>query len=278
MCWNKELIQEIIKQARREDLAWGDITTDNLIESGRKSEGIILAKEKGMIAGLPVAELVFQQYDPRIEYLPCCEDGQTITAGQELIKLSGPTAAILRGERVALNFLQRLSGIATQTNYYVKLLRDYPVRVVDTRKTTPTLRVLEKYAVRVGGGYNHRMSLADGVLIKDNHIKAAGGIATAISILKKRLPHTVKIEIEVQDLPGVEEALTAGAEIIMLDNMGIEEMKKAVRLIAGKAIVEASGGITDQTVREVATTGVDIISVGALTHHIRALDLSLNLL
>ena len=278
MCWNKELIQEIIKQARREDLAWGDITTDNLIESGRKSEGIILAKENGMIAGLPVAELVFQQYDPRIEYLPRCEDGQTITAGQELVKLSGPTAAILRGERVALNFLQRLSGIATQTNHYVKLLRDYPVRVVDTRKTTPTLRVLEKYAVRVGGGYNHRMSLADAVLIKDNHIKAAGGIATAISVLKKRLPHTVKIEIEVQDLPGVEEALTAGAEIIMLDNMGIEEMKKAVRLIAGKAIVEASGGITDQTVKEVAATGVDIISVGALTHHIRALDLSLNLL
>lgn len=278
MCWNKELIQEIIKQARREDLAWGDITTDNLIDPGRKSEGIILAKEKGMIAGLPVAELVFQQYDPRIEYLARCEDGQTITAGQELVKLSGPTSAILRGERVALNFLQRLSGIATQTNHYVKLLRDYPVRVVDTRKTTPTLRVLEKYAVRVGGGYNHRMSLADAVLIKDNHIKAAGGIATAISILKKRLPHTVKIEIEVQDLPGVEEALTAGAEIIMLDNMGIEEMKKAVRLIAGKAIVEASGGITDQMVREVAATGVDIISVGALTHHIRALDLSLNLL
>ena len=278
MCWNKELIQEIIKQARREDLAWGDITTDNLIDPGRKSEGIILAKENGMIAGLPVAELVFQQYDPRIEYLARCEDGQTITAGQELVKLSGPTAAILRGERVALNFLQRLSGIATQTNHYVKLLRDYPVRVVDTRKTTPTLRVLEKYAVRVGGGYNHRMSLADAVLIKDNHIKAAGGIATAISILKKRLPHTVKIEIEVQDLPGVEEALTAGAEIIMLDNMGIEEMKKAVRLIAGKAIVEASGGITDQMVREVAATGVDIISVGALTHHIQALDLSLNLL
>lgn len=278
MCWNKELIQEIIKQARREDLAWGDITTDNLIDPGRKSEGIVLAKENGMIAGLPVAELVFQQYDPRIEYLARCEDGQTITAGQELVKLSGPTAAILRGERVALNFLQRLSGIATQTNHYVKLLRDYPVRVVDTRKTTPTLRVLEKYAVRVGGGYNHRMSLADAVLIKDNHIKAAGGIATAISVLKKRLPHTVKIEIEVQDLPGVEEALTAGAEIIMLDNMGIEEMKKAVRLIAGKAIVEASGGITDQMVREVAATGVDIISVGALTHHIQALDLSLNLL
>lgn len=204
-------------------------------------------------------------------------DGDKVKVGQNLAEVKGPVREILKAERIALNFLQRLSGIASRTSRYVEAVSNYPVKIVDTRKTTPTLRILEKYAVRIGGGYNHRMGLYDAVMIKDNHITASGGITSAILKVREQLAHTIKIEVEVESLDGVREALSAGADIIMLDNMEISEMAMAVNIIDKQAIVEASGGITLESLVEIAATGVDIISVGALTHHIKSIDISLNL-
>ena len=277
MYWNDKLIEEIIERAIREDIWTGDLTSDLLISEVEVGNGVILAKEEGLVAGLSIAEKVFYQFSDEIVFEYLLKDGDMVRPGQQLAELKGPVREILKGERTALNFLQRLSGIATRTNRYVEAVSSYPVKIVDTRKTTPTLRILEKYAVRVGGGYNHRMGLYDSVMIKDNHIFAAGGIFKAVKKVKEQLAHTIKIEVEVENLQGVEEALNAGVDIIMLDNMEIPEMSRAVEIINKQAIVEASGGITLENLVEVAATGVDIISVGVLTHNIKALDISLNL-
>ena len=278
MFWNKDLIQDIVDRALKEDFGTGgDITSDNLLSAQHQSKGIILAKQKGVIAGLKVAAMVFESCNNELIFKPLLQDGDMIEPGDKIAEVEGVTRDILKGERTALNFLQRLSGIATNTKKYVDKVKNHPVRITDTRKTTPTLRVLEKYAVKVGGGYNHRMGLFDAVLIKDNHIQAAGGIKKAINTIRTQIPHTTKIEIEVENMPGVKKALTAEADIIMLDNMELKQMEKAVAYIDKKALVEASGGITLRTINEIAATGVDVISVGALTHQIRSLDLSLNL-
>lgn len=277
MYWNKETIEDIIKNAIREDLWLGDITTDNLITPDKMADAYIVLKEEGVVAGLQVARMVFEQLNPQLQFKELVGDGELLSEGEKIVKIKGSTRDILKGERLALNFLQRLSGIATRTREYTEIVKDYPVRIVDTRKTTPNLRILEKYAVTVGGGYNHRMNLSDAVMIKDNHITAAGGIKETIKKVRENVPHTAKIEVEVEDLTGVEEALQAGADIIMLDNMNLEMMSRAVKMIDGRAIVEASGGITEESLKNVAATGVDVISVGALTHHIKSLDISLYL-
>ena len=277
MIWNNPIIKDIIERAIREDIWTGDLSSELLIPELDIGKGVIIGNEAGIVAGLPIAERVFYQFSDELLFKALVEDGDRIEEGQVIAEIKGPVREILKGERTALNFLQRLSGIASRTNIYVNAVSRYPVKIADTRKTTPTLRILEKYAVRVGGGNNHRMGLYDGVLLKDNHIVAAGGISRAVDIIRSRLAHTVKIEVEVEDIAGVEEALNVGADIIMLDNMDIEEMKIAVGIINGQALVEASGGISLEGLVEIAETGVDIISVGALTHHIKALDMSLSL-
>ena len=228
-----------------------------------------------MIAGLPIAKRVFQKLDPTVVCVDNIGDGESIRPGDILSEINGGTRALLSGERLALNILQRLSGIATLTSKYVKAVEGLPVKILDTRKTAPGLRMLDKYAVSVGGGYNHRFGLFDMVLIKDNHIKIAGGISEAVAVIRKKYRQKYKIEVETSGFEEVKEALIAGADIIMLDNMTPEQMKKAVRIIDKNAIVEASGGITLRNVKEVAETGVDFISVGSLTHSAPALDIGL---
>lgn len=275
---NLQKVDEIIELALEEDIGSGDLTTSALIAHYARAKAVILAKQEGIIAGLPVAERVFKHLDNELRWEAKKQDGERISSGQLVVELEGDLQAILMGERTALNFLQRMSGIATLTAKFVEAVRGFPVKILDTRKTAPGLRMLDKYAVKVGGGFNHRFGLYDGVLIKENHIKAAGGIAKAVSQLRERVPPTVKIEVEVKDLKEVEEALRAGADIIMLDNMSIKEIEEAVRFIDRRALVEASGGVTLENVREIAATGVDLISVGALTHSVKALDLSLEVL
>ncbi|MEW6145191.1 MAG: carboxylating nicotinate-nucleotide diphosphorylase [Thermodesulfobacteriota bacterium] len=268
-------VDRIIEYALREDLGDGDITTNSLATEKEDSRAVIRAKAKGVIAGLPIAKRVFQKLDPTVVCVDNISDGEDIKPGDILSEINGGTRALLSGERLALNILQRLSGIATLTSKYVKAVEGLPVKVLDTRKTAPGLRILDKYAVSAGGGYNHRFGLFDGVLIKDNHIKIAGGIGDAVAAVRKKYRQKYKIEVETSDIEQVKEALIAGADIIMLDNMNPAEMRKAVRLIDRNALVEASGGITLRNVREVAETGVDFISVGALTHSASALDIGL---
>ncbi|HVY56052.1 MAG TPA: carboxylating nicotinate-nucleotide diphosphorylase [Thermodesulfobacteriota bacterium] len=268
-------VDRIIEYALREDLGDGDITTNSLADEKEDSKAVIRAKAKGVIAGLPIAKRVFQKLDPTVVCVDNISDGENIKPGDVLSEINGGTRALLSGERLALNILQRLSGIATLTSKYVKAVEGLPVKIVDTRKTAPGLRILDKYAVSVGGGFNHRFGLFDGVLIKDNHISIAGGVQEAVSVIKKRYKQKYKIEVETADLEQVKEALIAGADIIMLDNMSPEQMRKAVRLIDRSALVEASGGISLKNVRAVAETGVDFISVGALTHSAPALDIGL---
>ena len=275
---NKLFSEEIVERALREDLIYGDLTTDNLVDYSAKSKAVFILKEEGVIAGLEIAEMVFKKLDEDIQFRALVKEGSQISAGSKIAEVKGSTAAILKGERTALNFLQRMSGIASETRSYVELIKDYPAKIADTRKTTPTLRPLEKYAVKKGGGNNHRMGLFDAVMIKDNHIKAAGGIEKAVALIKDQVSHTVKIEIEVEDLKGVKKALEAGADIIMLDNMDGDELKEAVEYIDGRAVVEASGGIRKENLVQAAAAGVDIISVGALTHQIKSLDIGLDLL
>lgn len=277
MYWNKNLVDEIVQRAILEDVGMGDITTDNLIPSDQWSKGYVLAKEEGIIAGLNVMQMVFDRLDRNVEFKPLFKDGDKIKANDKIVELKGPTIAILKGERVALNFLQRLSAIATRTHRYVSLVKDFPVRIADTRKTTPTLRILEKYAVVIGGGSNHRMGLYDAVMIKDNHIVALGSISKAVKIIRAKVPHTVKIEVEVENFDEVKEAVKAGVDVIMLDNMDVKVMAKSVSYINGRSIVEASGRINEKNIREVAATGVDVISIGALTTHIKSLDIALDL-
>lgn len=277
--YNEELVQSI-KGWLREDVGSGDVTTQMTIPVGHESKGIIHAKEDGIICGIPIAELVFEIVDPTLSFTALVEEGQAVTKGTVIIEVEGSTHAILTGERLALNLMQRLSGVASRTASFVQVLEGLPTRLVDTRKTTPGHRMLEKYAVRIGGGYNHRFGLYDAVMIKDNHIKGAGGIRQAVGRARKNIPHTMSIEVETENLEQVEEALAAGADIIMLDNMSNEMMKQAVSRIKSKAPhvkTEASGNVSLETVRGIAETGVDVISVGRLTYSFSSLDISLDL-
>jgi len=258
-----------------EDIGTGDITTDCCVDADSVSRGRFIAKAEGVICGLFVAARVFSLVDARIQFTPCVEDGAFVKKGDVVAEIEGPSRGILTGERTALNLLQHLSGIATQTRETVEKVSGTKTQIVDTRKTTPGMRVLEKYAVRCGGGKNHRFGLSDGVLIKDNHIVAAGGITAAIEKVRKVAPHTLKIEVETESLEQVEEALSAGADIIMLDNMSVPMMAEAVKRIAGRALTEASGNMGQRDLREVAATGVDFISIGAITQSAEALDISL---
>jgi len=268
-------IDRIIDNALAEDIGYGDVTTEACVPEQARVRGYFLAKEEGVVCGLPIMERVFQRLDAGIEVIVKAADGQRVTAGTIVAEIQGPARAILTGERTALNLLQRLSGIATRTAQAVQAVAGTKARIADTRKTTPGLRVLEKYAVRAGGGTNHRIGLPDGVLIKDNHIVAAGGILPAVAAARRHIPPTLKIEVETTDFAQIDEAIQAGADIIMMDNMTIEQMAEAVRRIGGRALTEASGNMGDRDLRQVAQTGVDIISIGALTHTVRALDISL---
>lgn len=256
---------------------YGDITTDTLINKNSRGRAIIVAKEEGVVAGVDVAKEVFRLIDETISFEALKEDGDTVKVGEKIAKIEGSANSLLKAERLALNFLQRMSGIATKARQYADAVEEFNVKVVDTRKTTPGLRILEKYAVRTGGCYNHRYNLSDAVLIKDNHIKAVGGVKEAVEKAKTDIPHTMKIEIEVENIQQLQEALDAGADIIMLDNMDIETMKKSVALTKKKALLEASGNMTLDRVKEVAASGVDIISVGELTHFIKSMDISMNI-
>lgn len=268
-------LDRLIENALLEDLHTGDITTLAVVPESRRAAGRLIAKEPLVLAGIRVASRVFRLLDPETEFTPRFEDGAVVAKGDVIAEMRGDAAVLLQGERVALNLLQRMCGIATMTARYCEAVRGTAARVTDTRKTTPGLRQLEKYAVRVGGGSNHRFGLYDGVLIKENHIAAAGGITIAVQRARSVVPHTIRIEVETETLEQVAEALAAGADIIMLDNMDPAMMRRAVEMAGGKALMEASGGVNLETIGTIAATGVDIISVGALTHSARAMDISM---
>ncbi len=269
------MVREILERAFREDMPMGDITTECTVPEDEISRAFFVVKQEGVIAGLDVCMEAFKMLDPEVKLKPLVRDGDFVENGTRILSVEGNSRALLKAERTALNILQRLSGIATITRLCIEKIIGYNVRVVDTRKTTPGLRILEKYAVRAGGGSNHRFSLSDGVLIKDNHIKAAGGISKAVKAARSSIPHTVKIEVEAETLEQVQESLDSGADIIMLDNMTTQLMKQAVELVKGRALTEASGNITPETIQKTASTGVDIISIGALTHSVKAMDISM---
>ena len=274
---NLRSIDALLELAFAEDIGIGDITTEATVPPSQQGVGTIVAKSGGVVAGLPVAARVFDTLDATLIFQAFVNDGDKVVAGAPLAEVRGSAKTILIGERTALNFLQRLSGIATLTAQFVNAVSGYAVNIVDTRKTAAGWRAVQKYAVRVGGGHNHRFGLFDGVLIKDNHIVAAGGIANAVRKARESVPHTGKIEVEVETAAQVDEALQAGADILLLDNMSLELMRRVVEQIDGRAVTEASGGITLERVREVAATGVNLISVGALTHSAMPLDMSLTL-
>ena len=268
-------MDDFLLAALKEDIGTGDITTLSCVPANGVSKGRFIAKAAGVICGIDILKRVFALLDEAVIIDSCVKDGASVGRGDVICEIGGPSVSILTGERVALNIVQRLSGIATRTSEAVFAVKGLGTRIADTRKSTPGLRVLEKYAVRVGGGHNHRFNLADGVLIKDNHIKAAGGIKAAVEAVCRLAPHTLRIEVETETMDEVSEALAAGADIIMLDNMSPDMMSQAVRLCKGKALTEASGNMGERDLRQVAETGVDIISIGALTHSVTALDISL---
>jgi nicotinate-nucleotide pyrophosphorylase (carboxylating) len=268
---------ESVRRALAEDIGTGDITTLLTVPEAAQARALMKLKAEGVVAGLPVAAQVFRQVDPALDVALLVEEGTRLEAGQVLLTVEGSARSILTAERVALNFVQRLSGIATMTARFVDLIAGTKARIVDTRKTTPGLRALEKYAVRVGGGFNHRSGLYDAILIKDNHIQVGEGITAAVQAAFAQAPHTMTVTVECDTLEQVEEALNAGADILLLDNMTTAQLTQAVDLVAGQAALEASGGVTEETVAAIARTGVDIISVGALTHSAVALDISLDL-
>jgi nicotinate-nucleotide pyrophosphorylase (carboxylating) len=271
-------VDKIIEQALIEDIGTGDITTESIIPYNLKAKGIIKAKEEGIIAGLGIAELVFKKLNPKITFQAKIKDGIKVSPGEILAEISGFAQAILEGERIALNFLQRLSGIATNTYKFCQEVKDFPVHITDTRKTTPGLRILEKYAVRIGGGYNHRFGLYDAVLIKDNHLVMAGGVKSAVNSVRKKISHTMKIEVEVENLSQLQEALEMQVDIVMLDNMDLDIIRKAVKMAKNKALIEVSGGITLEKVKQIAQIGVDLISIGALTHSVKSLDINMEII
>lgn len=274
---NKLQLKKDIEHFLTEDIGSGDLTSESIFSADQAGSARFMAKEPFVAAGIQsVAGEVFRLCNPDIE-CSGVEDGSRVASGDEIFTATGPVVDLLRAERVALNLVQRLSGIATLTSRFVEKVMLLPVKIVDTRKTTPGLRMLEKYAVRVGGGHNHRFNLADGVLIKDNHIAACGSIQKTVNRVRDRVPHTIKIEVEAETLDDVQACLAADVDIIMLDNMGLDQMREAVKLVKGKALVEASGGITLENVRQVAETGVSLISIGALTHSAPACDISMSL-
>jgi nicotinate-nucleotide pyrophosphorylase (carboxylating) len=270
-------LTESVAHALREDIGTGDVTTLSTVPADRTARAEIVSKAQGVVAGLAIVEEVFRQVDPAVRVTRVKQDGDRIAPRDVICTAEGSARSLLIGERVALNFLQRLSGIATRTARFVALVEGTGARVVDTRKTTPGLRVLEKLAVVIGGGRNHRMGLYDAVMIKDNHIVAAGGISAAVQRARASIPHTMTITVECETLEQVDEALRAGADILLLDNMANQVRTEAVRRARGRALTEASGGITEDTAAEIAATGVDILSIGALTHSAPALDISLDL-
>jgi nicotinate-nucleotide pyrophosphorylase (carboxylating) len=270
----------LIDLALAEDIGGGDVTSSLTVPAGRQGRGTLLAKAPGVISGLDVAGEVFRRVDPAIAFTSLVADGDAVVTMTPIATVEGPARSLLTAERLALNLLQRLSGVATGTARYVAAVRNTRARIVDTRKTTPGLRALEKAAVRHGGGHNHRFGLTDGVLIKDNHLAAVGGadrVARAVALARQGAPHTLRIEIEVTTLDELAQALDAGADIVLLDNMDVTALRKAVAMTSGRALLEASGGVTLESVAEIAATGVDLISVGALTHSAPALDISLDL-
>jgi len=270
---NEKKIEEIIKSALQEDVNTGDITTNLLIPEDKNASAFMKAKESGVIAGMEIAGMVFRYLSPEIEWKPLVKDGNRVEKGKKIAEIKGSYRAILTGERLALNFLQRMSGIASETAKYVELVKESKTEILDTRKTVPGLRVLDKYAVKAGGGTNHRIGLYDMVMIKDNHIEVAGSITNAVDNIRKKLPTGIKIEVETKNLEEVKEALEAKVDVIMLDNMDNAAMAEAVKIVDRKAKTEASGNMTLERIKGVAETGVDYISIGALTHSVKALDI-----
>lgn len=270
-------IRSLVEAALSEDIGMEDITTSSIFPESIKAEGRVIANEEIIVAGIDIAKEVFLAIDRSVDFGVALDDGRRAKPGETILFISGDGRTILRGERVALNFLQRLSGIATLTSRYLEMIDGYDVKILDTRKTTPCLRDLEKGAVRIGGGYNHRFSLSQAILIKDNHIRLAGGISEAIARARQKATHYLKIEVEVGSLAEAEEAFHAGADIILLDNMKIESVREVVRTIKRRIPIEASGGVDLSRVREIAETGVDYISIGALTHSARAVDISMDI-
>ena len=268
-------IQGIIETALREDIGAGDISTTATVDKKAEGSAEIIVKEGLIVAGILIAEAVFKTVDAGIAFKAFVKDGESVKKGKTIARISGRLSSLLAGERVALNFLQRLSGIATLTSCFVAKVKGCRAKILDTRKTTPGLRILEKYAIRMGGGFNHRFGLCDGILIKDNHIAAVGSIMEAVLRARENIPHNMLIEVEAKNLDEVRGAILAGADVIMLDNMKPAVMKQAVKIIGKKALIEASGGVNLQNVRVIAKTGVDFISIGALTHSARAVDISM---
>ena len=271
----KQRIRTLIENALAEDLGWGDVTTTSVLSGGEQGTAVAIAKDGLIVAGVSIFAEVFQVVAPSLSIKQLKNDGEKVAKGQIIAEITGELGNILRAERVALNIFQRLCGIATMTGRYVEAVRGTRAKIVDTRKTLPGFRVLDRYAVTVGGGSNHRFGLSDGILIKDNHIDAVGSITEAVARCRQKAHHLLKIEVECRNLDDVREALRCGADVIMLDNMTIPQMKQAVALVGGKALLEASGNVSLETVGEIAATGVDLISVGAITHSVKAADISL---
>lgn len=274
---NQFYVDNLIKEAISEDINYIDVSADYLIPENQRNDSYFVAKADGVLCGLDIAMRVFTLLDDTFTYKVYKNDGEEVKAGDLIVEFNGKTACLLKGERTALNIIQHMSGIATATNKAVKLCEGTNASVTDTRKTLPGLRALQKYAVVCGGGKNHRYNLSDGAMLKDNHIDAGGGITNAVAILRSKLGHMVKIEVETRNFDEVKEAVAAGADIIMLDNMTNEQMKECVKYIDGRAKTEASGNITLDNIAEVAKTGVDIISLGALTHSVKAFDISMKM-
>lgn len=270
------MLDKQLEEWLAEDVGSGDLTSEALLPEGAVTTGIIHAKDTGILCGVEVARQVFRVLDPSLTFEALAKDGDKLEPGTLIAKVTGSARSVLTGERLALNLLQHLSGIATRTRKLADLAKPYGTRVVDTRKTTPGLRLLEKYAVRTGGGHNHRLGLYDAILIKDNHIAVAGGVKEALVRAKAYASHMTRIEIEVESLAQAKEALEGGADVIMLDNMAPDAMKECVRMISHRAVVEASGGIDEHNLEAAAAAGVDVISIGALTHSVKALDISLD--
>ncbi|SFL35097.1 carboxylating nicotinate-nucleotide diphosphorylase [Pelosinus propionicus] len=274
---NKLALDDLLRRSLLEDIGFGDITSEAIFPEDHRSQGFLLAKQNLILAGMQVFVQVFALLDSQIQINPYYADGTAVPRGEKIASMAGNTRSLLAGERVALNLLQRMSGIATHTRRYVEAVNDFPAIVVDTRKTTPGLRMLEKYAVTVGGGRNHRYGLDSMVLIKDNHIQAAGGISTAVQRVRSQGAFFRKIEVEVENLQQVQEALSVGVDIIMLDNMHIQMIEQAVKMVDGKALVEVSGNVVLERISELAAAGVNIISSGELTHSVKTADISMRL-
>jgi len=273
-----QTIDSIIDAALQEDMPQGDITSENIIQVDSRSRAIILAKENGILAGLDVARRVFEKIDPGVEFKKEKNDGQKFCDGETLAVLQGASISLLKGERTALNFLQRMSGIATTTGMFVQALEGTETKILDTRKTTPGLRALEKYAVKMGGGQNHRQNLSEMVLIKDNHLKLVGSISEAVKRAKERIAPDIKVEVEATCLAEVQEAVRGGADMVMLDNMRIDRMKEVIKWVGGKVPLEASGSVILEKIKEIADLGIGFISVGSLTHSYKSVDISMEFL